>query len=130
MTEFGIGHVPAFLGGVDITSLHIRSFYRLGEFSLGEAGVTLLPRIGTVIVYNPDPDFFIITPKRYPRGYYPPTAIETGLVAGFEFKLQTFWAGLEFSSLSDDLVTVASNHAELPLRRVVTYSLSLRRPVP
>jgi hypothetical protein len=114
--EFIVGYTPSLIAKYDILSLSMKNtFYTLVQ--------EVKPYIGHQFMHLPfDSDVFILTPSRYPKDYYPSTAIRSAPYIGVEYN--SFY--LEFSSLDLYLETYVRSDYNMKLHEIGTYGIGYR----
>ncbi|WP_218110134.1 hypothetical protein [Oligoflexus tunisiensis] len=97
------GYTPPELAGEAVHSWTLKSLAYMGAIGSRDT-VRLRPYMGLSVNYSPDSELFLQVPDRYPRGYYPASALRPALVGGVEFRVQNQLAvAFEFAVLDSEL---------------------------
>lgn len=70
-----------------------------------------------------DRDTYIILPKKYPEGYYPPTGIRSSLFTGMQYGNDDVAIFFEVSTLDLYLETYIRSDYNLEIQEISTYGL-------
>lgn len=125
-TDLLFGYVPEFIGGDDIyqiswkNSLHPFGLKRYGDFRYSPI------YIGITTIYGLDDDLHVVLPKRYPRGYYPPTALHLAVNLGAEARYHKHGIFIEISALDTGIEAYANNPGFFSLSDITTLAFGYK----
>lgn len=125
------GYVPECAGGEDLYQISWKNglhpfkydFRNDRKKTVGELSISY---IAVTLIYGFDDDLFLDLPDRYPRGYYPPTALHLALGLGAGIRYRSHGLFFEASALDSGIRAFFYNLGFYSLGDIATFAVGYR----